>query len=480
MSENTLLQPVILSGGSGTRLWPLSRKNFPKQYIQFNLTSKYSSLQKTQNRLFGIKNIQNPIIICNEEQRFTLAEQMREIMVKPKSIILEPEGRNTAPAIAIAALKAIEESKDPILLILSSDHEIEDQEKFIEIIKAGIKTANRDKLVNFGVKPTSPETGYGYIEAIKNIKNNSLESVQINRFIEKPNQEKATNYIKDERYFWNSGIFLFKASTILKELEKFQPRLLEYCKLSIRNSSKDFDFQRLEKQSFKKCPNLSIDYAVMENTNNAYVIPFNAGWSDVGSWKSIWDLEKKDKNGNSIIGDIKVRSVKNCYLNSKNKLLVAIGTENLIIVQTKDATLVANHNNSQEIKDIVSQLNLENRVEGREHQKVFRPWGYYNSIEKGSNWQVKEILVKPYSSLSLQKHKFRSEHWIILNGEANIEINDEKITLKENQSTFIPAGAKHRLSNNQETSLRLIEVQSGSYLGEDDIYRYDDNYGRKS
>ena len=218
----------------------------------------------------------------------------------------------------------------------------------------------------------------------------------------------------------------------------------------------------------------------MENTDNAYVIPFNAGWSDVGSWKSLWNLEKKDNNGNSIIGDIKVRSVKNCYLNSKNKLLVAIGTENLIIVQTNDATLVANHNYSQEIKDVVSQLNLENRLEGREHRKVFRPWGYYNSIEKGSNWQIKEILVKPYSSLSLQKHKFRSEHWIILNGEANIEINDEKITLKENQSTFIPAGAKHRLSNNQETSLRLIEVQSGSYLGEDDIYRYDDNYGRKS
>ena len=480
MPENILLQPVILSGGSGTRLWPLSRKNFPKQYIQFNLTSKYSSLQKTQNRLFGIKNIQNPIIICNEEQRFTVAEQMREIMVKPKSIILEPEGRDTAPAIAIAALKAIEENKDPTLLILSSDHEIEDQEKFIEVIKAGIKTANRGKLVNFGVKPFSPETGYGYIEAIQNIKNNSLEPVQINRFIEKPNKEKAINFIKDERYFWNSGIFLFKASTILKELEKFQPRLLELCKISIRNSSNDFDFQRLEKESFQKCPNLSIDYAVMENTDNAYVIPFIAGWSDVGSWKSILNLEKKDKNGNSIIGDIKVRSVKNCYLNSKHKLLVAIGTENLTIVQTKDATLVANHNYSKEIKDIVSQLNLENRSEVREHRKVFRPWGYYNSIEKGSNWQIKEILVKPNSSLSLQKHKYRSEHWIILNGEANIEINDAKITLKENQSTFIPAGAKHRLSNNQETSLRLIEVQSGSYLGEDDIYRYDDKYGRKS
>ncbi len=480
MSENIILQPVILSGGSGTRLWPLSRKNFPKQYIQFNLSSKYSSLQKTQNRLFGIKNIQNPLIICNEEQRFIVAEQMREIMVKTKAIILEPEGRNTAPAIAIAALKAIEENKDPILLILSSDHEIEDEEKFIEIIKVGMKTANSDKLVNFGVKPTIPETGYGYIEALENIKNNSLEPVKINRFIEKPNKEKAIRYIKDERFFWNSGIFLFKASTILKELEKFQPRLLEYCKLSIRNSVKDFDFQRLEKQSFKKCPNLSIDYAIMENTDNAYLIPFNVGWSDVGSWKSLWNLEKKDKNGNSVIGDIKVRSVKNCYLNSKNKLLVAIGTENLIIVQTNDATLVANHNCSEEIKDVVSYLNLENRSEGTEHQKVFRPWGYYNSIEKGSNWQIKEILVKPYSSLSLQKHKFRSEHWIILNGEANIEINDKKITLKENQSTFIPAGAKHRLSNDQETPLRLIEVQSGTYLGEDDIYRYDDNYGRNS
>ena len=480
MLKNIPIQPVILSGGSGTRLWPLSRQDFPKQYIQLNSHRKYSSLQITQQRLLGLKNIENPIIICNEEQRFLVAEQMREINVKPKSIILESQGRNTAPAIAIAALKASNLNNDPILLILSSDHEIKDAEKFREVINAGLEIANQNKLVNFGVKPSNAETGYGYIEAKESIKKNSLKSVIINRFIEKPEKDKAIEFIKDERFLWNSGIFLFKSSAILNELEKFEPKLLNLCKTAFRNSLLDFDFLRLEKISFEQCPKLSIDYAVMEKTQNAYVIPLNAGWSDIGNWKSLWENEKKDENGNSLIGDVKIKNVRNCYLNSKDKLLVTIGTENLIVVQTSDATLVAHNDCSQEIKNIVDQLNSEKRSEGREHQRTYRPWGYFHSIKKESNWQVKEIVVNPHSSLSLQSHKYRSEHWIVLKGKAKIQINEAKKILNENQSTYIPLGAKHRLSNEESIPLRLIEVQCGSYIGEDDIYRYDDKYNRKS
>lgn len=480
MAKDNTLQPVILSGGYGTRLWPLSRKSFPKQYIQLNSKNDYSLLQNTQKRLYGLRDVEDPIIICNEEQRFIVAEQMREIKVKPKSVILESQGRNTAPAIAISALKAIEKGNDPILLISSSDHEIKDVNKFQEAVKIGLKTARENKLVTFGIKPTKPETGYGYIEVIKDLNNEKLLSKPINRFIEKPNKEKAKEFISDDSYLWNSGIFIFKASKILYELEKFQPKLFNLCKESLKNSSINFDFQRLEAGSFEKCPNISIDYAIMEKTKNAHVIPLDAGWSDIGNWKSLWELEEKDDKGNSKIGNIKVKKVKNCYLHSKNKLLVTLGVKDLIIVQTNDATLVASQDNYHDIKNIVKELDCEKRPEASQHQKVFRPWGYFNSIKKETNWQVKEILVNPHSSLSLQKHKFRSEHWIILKGIANIEINGKNMILKENQSTYIPLGAKHRLSNREKNPLRIIEVQCGSYLGEDDIYRYDDNYDRIS
>jgi len=474
------LQPVILSGGSGTRLWPLSRQSFPKQYIKLDSSSEFSSLQKTYLRLSGLKNIERPIIICNEEQRFIVAEQMREINIKPKSIILESEGRNTAPAISIAAIKSLKNNNNPNLLILSSDHEIKNEQKFIAAVEAGLPDAEDNKLVHFGIKPTKPETGYGYIEVLNNIKRNCLESSPISRFVEKPSLETAVKLINDERYFWNSGIFLFKASAILKELEKFVPKLVELCKISFLNSSVDFDFLRLEKKSFEKCPNLSIDYAVMEKTQNACLISLDSGWSDIGNWKALYDLNKKDKNGNSIIGDVVSKNVKNCYLNSEDKLLVTIGIENLICVQTNDATLVVNNKYAQEIKNIVNQLYKEGRSEAKEHQKVFRPWGYYKSIEKNSNWQVKEIMVNPSSSLSLQKHKYRSEHWIVIKGIAKVQINENKISLTENQSTYIPLNTKHRLSNEEDTPLIVIEVQCGTYLGEDDIYRYDDNYGRKN
>ncbi len=477
MQEGIRLQPLILSGGSGTRLWPLSRKSFPKQYINFNSSCKYSPLQQTQKRLLGLKNLDDPIIICNEEQRFIAAEQMREIQINPKTIILEPLSRNTAPAIALGALKAIEMGKDPILLILSSDHEIKDSEKFRKVIEASLKDANENNLIIFGIKPTKPETGYGYIETKKVVDCEALKSFPIKSFIEKPNLEKAKVLIKDNKYLWNSGIFLCKATVVISELKKYEPEILNLCKKSLKKST-DIDFQRIENKHFKNCPNISIDYAVMEKTEKAKVMPLNAGWSDFGNWQALWEIEKKDNHGNVLIGDVKAKEVRNCYLNSKNKLLVTIGAENLIVVQTNDATLVCDQKDSHKIKDLVYQLNLDGRIEGESHKKVFRPWGYFNSIEKTNNWQVKEIVVNPNSSLSLQKHNHRSEHWIILKGKADVQINESIIELLPGQSTFIPIGTKHRLSNSNNSPLTLIEVQCGSYLGEDDIYRYEDNYGR--
>ena len=472
------LQPIILSGGSGTRLWPLSRKHFPKQYIALDSSDNLSFFQKTQKRLDGLSNLENPIIICNEEQRFLVAEQMREISITPKSIILEPCGRNTAPAIAVAALKAYEESDEKILLVLSSDHEIKDPLSFKKAIEAGIKDAKNEKLVTFGIKPDHPETGYGYIESKEKLSHQTLRSFPVKNFIEKPLLEKTKEYISNDHYLWNSGIFLFKSSTIINLLNKYEPELLASCKDSLSKSSKDNDFQRLEKNSFNSCPNISIDNAIMEKTKNACVVPLSAGWSDVGNWGALWNIEEKDKNGNAIIGDVLINDVKNSYLNSSKNLLVGLGLRNLIIVQTEDATLISDKNRSQDIKKIVNKLNLENRKESKIHKKVLRPWGYYHLIEEGPTWKVKEISVNPKSSLSLQKHLKRSEHWIIIKGIATIRVNKEEYTLHENQSTYIPIGAKHRLSNNEKLPLRIIEVQCGDYLGEDDIVRFEDNYGR--
>ena len=472
------LQPIILSGGSGTRLWPLSRELFPKQYIALDSSDNLSFFQKTQKRLDGLRNVEDPIIICNEEQRFLVAEQMREISITPKSIILEPCGKNTAPAIAVAALKAFEESDEKILLVLSSDHEIKDPLSFKKAIEAGIKDAKNEKLVTFGIKPDHPETGYGYIETKEKLSHQRLRSFPVKNFIEKPLFEKAKEYMSNDNFLWNSGIFLFKSSTIINLLKKYEPELLALCKDSLSKSSKDNDFQRLEKNSFILCPNISIDNAIMEKTKNACVVPLNAGWSDVGNWGALWNIEEKDKDGNAIIGDVLINDVKNSYLHSSKNLLVGLGIQNLIIVQTEDATLISDKNRSQDIKMIVNKLNSKNRKESKIHKKVLRPWGYYHLIEEGPTWKVKEINVNPKSSLSLQKHLKRSEHWIIIKGIATIRVNKEEYTLHENQSTYIPIGSKHRLSNNERLPLRIIEVQCGDYLGEDDIVRFDDNYGR--
>tara|TARA_B100000965_G_C19592608_1_gene758616 strand:+ start:239 stop:1681 length:1443 start_codon:yes stop_codon:yes gene_type:complete len=477
MKKNNLL-PIILCGGTGSRLWPLSREKYPKQYLSLISESNKSLLQQTLERLDLFEDRENPIFICNEEHRFIVAEQIREINVKAKEIVLEPFARNTAPAIAIAALKAIEDGSDPILFVLAADHIIKNNQQFLKSVFAAKEYAEQGKLVTFGIVPTSPQTGYGYIEAQEPLATNSLRASPILKFIEKPNSDKAKQLICDPRYTWNSGMFLFKASVLLREIEKYSPDIIKCCKESLQENIVDLDFQRLDKDAFKNCPNVSIDVAVMEKTKEGMVLPLNVDWSDVGSWKSLWEISKKNEDGNVIIGKVIAKNSNNCYLRSESRLVVGLGLKNLLIVETSDALLVAEKTNDQDVKNIVRQLIEENRDEGKTHRKVYRPWGNYISVEEGSRWQVKRIEVKPEASLSLQMHHHRAEHWVVVTGTAEVEVNDEKTLLAENQSIYIPLGSKHRLVNPGRIPLVLIEVQSGSYLSEDDIVRFDDVYGR--
>ena len=466
-----MIVPIILSGGSGTRLWPLSRKLHPKQFI--DLVNDTTLFQDTILRL--PKYVANPLIICNEEHRFLAAEQLRQINKESNGIILEPIGKNTAPAIALAALKFVNNGEDPLLLVLSADHLIQNINTFHQSIKIAEKLAEKDKLVTFGIVPDKAETGYGYIKA--NI-DNTADYYKIQSFTEKPNQEDAQKYLDSGNYLWNSGMFMFKASVYLQELEKFEPEILSSCKKSCQTEYKDKDFIRLNNDEFYQCPEQSVDYAVMEYTKDGVVVPLDANWSDIGSWNALWDAKNKDKDGNVSEGDVILDGVKNTYTYSSNRLVSVIGISDLVIVDTQDALLVADKKYSQNIKNIVNQLKKNNRPEADNHRKVFRPWGYYDSIDADDGFQVKRILVNPGAKLSLQKHEHRAEHWVVVKGVAKVTCGDKTFSLKENQSTYIPKGEVHRLENTEEIDLEIIEIQTGDYLGEDDIIRLEDDYQR--
>ena len=479
MDTNIKLLPIILCGGTGSRLWPLSRKSFPKQYLSINNKKNSSFFQVTVQRIKNLENAQNPIVVCNEEHRFITAEQLRQINIKPSSIILEPSSQNTAPAITAAALKAISKGNDPILLILPSDHQIRNDKIFLDSIEEAKQATLEGRIVTFGIKPSNPATGFGYIKSKNSFNTNSSGPYKIESFIEKPNIELAEKFYQDKRYCWNSGIFMAKASILIKELEIFSPEIVLHCKESLRKKINDLDFERLDKNSFQKCPNISIDKAIMEKTSRGVIFPLNVEWSDIGSWKSLWENSSKDTTGNVLIGDSIGVSSENCLISSNSRLTVGLNIKDLIIVETNDAVLVTRKSESENVKELVNYLKNNNRSESEENRKVYRPWGNYVSVDNSLLWKIKKIEVNPGASLSLQLHKKRAEHWIVVEGLAKIQIDEEEFNLKANQSCYVPIGAKHRLSNPGKNPLIIIEVQSGKYLGEDDIIRFKDLYGRK-
>lgn len=467
-----MIVPIVLSGGSGTRLWPLSRELYPKQF--HSLVSKQTLFQDTINRL--PKDVSSPLIICNEIHRFIVAEQLRQIDSKNNGIILEPIGKNTAPAISLAALNFIKKGEDPILLVLSADHLIENISEFRRSIRLAENIAQKGKMVALGIKPKKPETGYGYIE----VENSQINGHQkIISFTEKPSLKVAEEYVIKGNFYWNSGIFMFKASTYLNELVKFEPKIYNACSKAFLNATMDLDFIRPNDEEFIKCPEKSIDYAVMERTELGIVVPLNGNWSDIGSWDTLWDSQNKDRKNNATFGDTLLSNVENSFIYSSNRLVTVNDLSNVIVVDTQDALLVSSKKNSQNIKDIVSSLKQSGRSEPHNHRKVFRPWGYYDSIDCGSGFQVKRIHVNPGAKLSLQKHQKRSEHWVVVKGVAKITCGKKVFNLKENESTYIPKGTVHRLENNEKTQLEIIEIQTGEYLGEDDIIRLEDDYQRK-
>ncbi len=435
-----------------------------------------SFLQLTLKRLKGLAESENPIIICNEEHRFITAEQLRKIKVKPKSIMLEPFGRNTAPAVALAALQCLEE--DSLLLVMPSDHKIFDISSFLRTVESAKKFAEAGNLLTFGISPNNPETGYGYIKSKKPLIKNGSKGEEIEEFIEKPSKEIAEKLIQSDYYSWNSGIYLFKASTIINEIEKYFPDIISSCRNALKYKTKDLYFEKIHKESFQSCPNISIDNAVMEKTRLGIVFSLDVGWSDIGGWKSFWENSVKDENGNALFGNAIGISAKNNLIRSEKRLVLGLGIEDLIIVETNDAILVSKKDHSENVKGIVDLLKKKGKKESVEHTKGYRPWGNYITIEEGAQWKVKKIEVNPGGSLSLQMHKFRSEHWVIVSGVAQINIDNKIFNLKPNESCYVPKGKKHRLSNQSTETLIVIEVQIGEYLEEDDIYRYDDKYGR--
>jgi len=466
--------PIILLGGAGTRLWPVSRKNHPKQFLE--LTGDQTLLQATLSRLQGIDNMDCPIVLCNENHRFTAAEQLSEIYPDELGdIILEPVGKNTAPAVAIGALRALQKYDDALLLVLPADHVIKDTESFQKAVGLAAEAAKKESLVTFGIVPAKAETGYGYVKRGDPI-NDSLHKVA--EFVEKPDLATAENYVHSGEYYWNSGMFLFDASVFLKELERFQPKMLTCCRQSLEKSVHDLDFIRLDKESFVECPANSIDYAVMEKTDNAVVVPLNAGWNDVGSWDALWEIEEKSEDGNVLRGDVVTHNSQDCLVRAEDKLVSLVGVDNLVVIETKDAVLVADKDSVQDVKEIVEKLRADKRSEAELHREVYRPWGKYDGVDVGDRFQVKRITVKPGEGTSVQMHHHRAEHWIIVSGMAEITCDDKTFLCSENQSAFIPQGSTHRIANPGKLPMEMIEVQTGSYLGEDDIVRFEDMYGR--
>ncbi|MBV6820333.1 mannose-1-phosphate guanylyltransferase/mannose-6-phosphate isomerase [Rahnella sp. PD12R] len=470
-----MLLPVIMAGGTGSRLWPMSRELYPKQFLR--LHSANSMLQETLLRLNNL-DVREPVVICNEEHRFLVAEQLREINKLSNNIILEPIGRNTAPAIALAALNATSDGNDPIMLVLAADHVINDVNQFHEAIMKAIPFAAEEQLVTFGIVPTGPETGYGYIQRGSPIGDLNI-GFQVNCFVEKPDIVTAETYFKSGEYYWNSGMFMFRANRYLQELEKFRPDILEACKAALVEASPSNDFVTVKKEIFASCPDESIDYAVMEKTKDAMVVPLDAGWSDVGSWSALWDVNSKDNGNNALTGDIFLHNTKNCYINSDEKLVAAIGVDNLVIVNTKDAVLVVDKSKVQDVKRIVEYLKENQRSEYRHHRDIYRPWGKCDLVVAEKRFNVNRVTVIPGGAFSTQMHHHRAEHWIILSGTAKVTIGDKTFLLTENQSTFIPIGSIHTLENPGKIPLELLEVRSGSYLGNDDVIRIKDHYGRE-
>jgi mannose-1-phosphate guanylyltransferase/mannose-6-phosphate isomerase len=465
--------PVLLSGGYGTRLWPLSRKQYPKQYLP--LVSDNTMLQETILRLIGLDNLTEPIIVCNEEHRFIVAEQCQQINITSPTILLEPIGRNTAPAIAAAAIQAQKISEDSMLLVLSTDHVIKDVNEFHQAIDIAFKQAQKGKLVTFGIVPTEANTGYGYI---KSAINEIDGAYQVEEFVEKPDIKTAKSYLEQDNYLWNSGMFMFKATTLIDGLTNYSPEIVTSVNDAVNNAKQDLDFIRLDKQAFELSPSDSIDYALIEKSGNVVVVPLDAQWNDIGSWSALHDIGKKDANGNVINGDVFIQDTTNTYIHANGHMIATIGVQDLIIVDTPNATLISTKDKSHEVKNIVEQLQHQDREEHSCHRKVYRPWGWYDSIEMGKHFQVKRLHVKPGEKLSLQMHQKRAEHWVVVSGTATAINGKETLTLTEGESTYIPIGVTHALENHTNETLEIIEVQSGIYLGEDDIIRFDDIYGR--
>jgi mannose-1-phosphate guanylyltransferase/mannose-6-phosphate isomerase len=466
--------PVILSGGSGTRLWPLSREAYPKQFLP--LVDQRTMLQNTALRIAGLADTTAPLVVCNEEHRFMVAEQLRAVGIQPAAVILEPVGRNTAPAVAVAALHAQLAGADPILLILPADHVIADVEGFRAAVRQIAPHAEAGRLITFGIVPTAPEIGYGYIKAGAPLDDSGVCKVE--RFVEKPDTATAQTYLQSGAYSWNSGMFMFRASAFLAELERFAPAMLAACQQALATGRADTDFLRLDRKAFAACPKDSIDYAVMEKTDQAVVLPLTVGWNDVGSWSALWEAGERDADGNITRGDVIAVDTRDTYVDASTRLVATVGVDDLVVVETADAVLVASKERVQEVKAVVDQLKASQRPEGRNHRKVYRPWGCYDSIDLDQRFQVKHITIKPGACISSQMHHHRAEHWVVVSGTARVLRGDEEFLLTENQSTYIPVGIPHRLTNPGKIPLEIIEVQSGSYLGEDDIVRFEDVYGR--